>query len=87
MIKSPADFKAAFKAYDQVRRPRSQKLVTSSRIQGRRLDLQNDDGSEPTGEELKARAKETMEWVWQVDLESMLEEAKVLMKVHRENFE
>ncbi len=77
-IKSVKDIEYAFRAYDQVRRPRSQELVTKSRRQGMMLDFQNPDGGTVSGESLKKSMESNMEWVWEVDLQQMLNEAKVL---------
>jgi salicylate hydroxylase len=40
-IRTASDIKYAFLAYDAVRRPRSQELVTRSREQGHLLDLES----------------------------------------------
>ncbi|KUJ19371.1 FAD/NAD(P)-binding domain-containing protein, partial [Mollisia scopiformis] len=79
-IKSRRDIGYAFKAYDAIRRPRSQKLVTNSRQNGRTLELQDDDGELLDYERLAGRMEENMEWAWEVDLGAMLDEAKKLVK-------
>ena len=79
-IKSVEDIKYAFKAYDEVRRPRSQELVSRSRRQGMILDLQKHDGGMVTGEELKNSMEKNQNWVWEVDLSQMLQHGKELFK-------
>ncbi|KAH7348591.1 putative salicylate hydroxylase [Rhexocercosporidium sp. MPI-PUGE-AT-0058] len=79
-INSAEDIRYAFRAYDEVRRPRSQELVTRSRKQGMMLDLQQSDGGVVTGEELKSGMEQNMDWVWEIDLSEMLERGKGLSK-------
>ena len=79
-IKSADDIKFAFRAYDEVRRPRSQELVMRSRRQGMMLDLQKPDGGLVTGEELKRSMEENQDWVWEVDLGQMLQQGKELFR-------
>lgn len=82
-IKTRSDIRHAFKAYDAIRRPRSQKLVTNSRQNGRTLDLQQDDGSVLDSAELARMMDENMDWAWHVDLSAMLEDAKSLVKGYK----
>ena len=84
LIKSRSDITDAFKAYDEIRRPRSQELVTRSRTNGLMLDLQSEDGVEVTDEMLKMFLQSNMEWVWEVDLEKMQEEAQVLFRKYKQ---
>jgi salicylate hydroxylase len=79
LIKSRADIKFALKAYDEVRRPRSQQIVARSRRQGMMLDLQTEDGGTPTKEELKSSMEGNMRWIWGVDLEAMVKIARNLV--------
>lgn len=83
LIKSRADIKYALKAYDQVRRPRSQQIVIRSRRQGMMLDLQKEDGGTPTKEELKSSMESNMKWIWGVDLQPMVEEGRNLALRYR----
>ena len=83
-IKSVSDLKYAFRAYDAIRRPRSQELVTRSRSQGMFLDLQSPSGGEVTEEILTESLKRNMKWIWAVDLEGMLADAKHHFKTYKD---
>lgn len=75
---SAAELEQAFHAYDVVRRPRSQKVVTTSRRVGRVYEFED----EELGEDLEktGRALEKMyDWIWQEDLVAQLERAKEVM--------
>lgn len=78
LIKSEADIKRAFWAYDQIRRPRCQELIKKSRKQGLLLDLQVQGCEEVTEDDLRTNVGFNQKWVWDVDLEGMLDEAKAL---------
>jgi salicylate hydroxylase len=86
LIKSPADIKYTFRAYDALRRPRSQELVRRSREQGHWLELESQlpglsDGNKDLWQKyLKTNIELNAGWVWNVNLESMLVEAKELVK-------
>ncbi|KAL1966024.1 hypothetical protein VTN77DRAFT_4964 [Rasamsonia byssochlamydoides] len=70
----------AFRAYDAVRRPRTQKLVTTSRDAGCLYEFQK----EGIGDDVEALRKNLdgrMRWVWDLDLEEHLREA---MRLYRE---
>lgn len=83
LINSGSDIKYAFKAYDEMRRPRSQEMVTRSRTNGLLMDLQREDGLEVMDEMLKQSLASNMKWVWEVDLEPMLEEAHFLFMKYK----
>ena len=53
LIKSAADIKYAFKAYDNIILPGSQDLVIKSRVNGLLMDLQSEEGGNVTAETLK----------------------------------
>lgn len=77
-VNDPEDFKDIFKAYDAVRRPRTQKLVQKSREAGlyHAFELEN------VGDDLEALRREgpvLHHWVWGIDLEGQLEEAKAML--------
>jgi salicylate hydroxylase len=72
------DLEKAFKAYDEVRRPRSQKLVKESREAGMLYDLQG-----PTGDDLEGLEKNMMQrmnWIWDHNLTLDLEKARSILK-------
>lgn len=86
LIKSAADIKYAFQAFDALRRPRSQELVRRSREQGHLLNLESElpalsDGNKDSWRDfLTTEVEVSARWVWNVDLENMLEDAKELFK-------
>ncbi|TVY81767.1 6-methylsalicylic acid decarboxylase atA [Lachnellula suecica] len=84
-VKEKGDLEGVFRAYDEVRRPRSQELVVRSRRNGMRLDFQNPDGEgELSVEQYMRGVEENMKWVWEIDLNAMLEEARALVVGYKE---
>ena len=75
---SASDIPAAFKAYDAIRRPRSQKVVETSRAAGLTYAFQGParDNLEKIGEELLKRYR----WIWDEDMEKQAERAKSLLR-------
>ena len=68
----------AFRAFDKVRRPRTQRLVQTSREAGELYELQREgvwDDRERMRQDLGTR----MKWIWYEDLEKELEEAMGLL--------
>ena len=80
-VKSPMDLKEAFKGYDAVRRPRTQRLVTTSRDAGMLYDFQKE-GVSDDPESLRADIETRMRWIWDVDLEAQIRGGESLMQVH-----
>ena len=72
------DVVAAFKAYDAVRRPRSQRVVTSSKEQADLLCLSLD-GVGGDENKLRAAFEERLRWLWDGDVEGEVERARDLM--------
>ncbi|KAI1422928.1 mannitol 1-phosphate dehydrogenase 2 [Xylaria sp. FL1777] len=74
---SVEDLDRAFKAYDEVRRPRTQKLVKTSREAGQLWDfeLEGDDI-----DALQRNMDNRMRWIWDVDLPAELERARAIFK-------
>ncbi|KAF2155146.1 FAD/NAD(P)-binding domain-containing protein [Myriangium duriaei CBS 260.36] len=69
----------AFKAFDTARRPRTQKLVTTSHDTGLLYEFQLPGAMDDTNlvaDNLSKRLK----WIWDFDLKSHVEEAKALLK-------
>lgn len=66
---------AAFQAYDAVRRPRSQRVVTSSRENADLLCLCYE-GVGDNEEELKRTWDERYRWLWNIDVEEQAENAR-----------
>lgn len=71
-VASAQDLGRAFQAYDEVRRPRTQKLVKTSRDAGMlyEFELEGDDL-----EAIERNFKARMNWIWDADLQQDLEEA------------
>lgn len=66
---------AAFQAYDAVRRPRSQRVVTSSRENADLLCLCYE-GVGDNEEELKRTWDERYRWLWNIDVEEQAENSR-----------
>ncbi|GME65956.1 hypothetical protein E8E13_001020 [Neofusicoccum parvum] len=78
-VRGLEDLEAAFRAYDKVRRPRSQKLIETSRLTGLTKSFARAgvlDDPVKIRKELDSRYR----WIWNEDLEAQLEKAKGLMK-------
>ncbi len=77
-IQSAEELEGAFAAYDAVRRPRSQRLVASSRRMGKVYDFED----EAVGDDIEAMREylETAwDWIWKEDLDRQLEHARSLL--------
>ncbi|KAI0017063.1 mannitol 1-phosphate dehydrogenase 2 [Xylariomycetidae sp. FL0641] len=75
--KDLAGLDKAFKAYDEIRRPRTQKLVETSREASTLYDF------ELKGDDLDAieqDMKQRMGWIWDIDLPAELEKAKSIFR-------
>ena len=80
------DLEAMFVAYDEVRRPRTQRLVDTSGKTAKVYELQGErteDDLEAIAEELKGR----WEWIWKVDLERELDMAREVFERRRKGTE
>ena len=77
-VKSLADIEDAFKAYDAVRRPRSQRVVTTSREASHLYELENETikyDLDKARKELEVRCK----WIWDEDLSAQVKTAQDAM--------
>lgn len=72
------DLEKAFRAYDQVRRPRSLKLVKESKEAGMLYDFEGPHGDDL--EALELNMKKRMDWIWDADLSIDLEKARSIFK-------
>ncbi|KAL5041299.1 hypothetical protein BDW71DRAFT_192128 [Aspergillus fruticulosus] len=72
------DVAAAFKAYDQVRRPRSQRVVSSSAENAYLLCLRLE-GVGNDEEKLKKTLQERLAWLWNEDVQEQAERARRIM--------
>lgn len=68
------ELRAALKAYDIVRRPRTQRLVTTSREAGELYEFQAP-GIDDDIEKVAANVNERLRWIWDVNVEELCEEA------------
>ena len=69
---------AAFKAYDTVRRERTQKLVATSREASHLWELELE-GIEDDITKFKENVDRRMHWIWNEDLKAEVEHGKILM--------
>ena len=74
-----AHIESAFRAFDHVRRPRTQRLVSTSREAGRLYELEAE-GVGDDVEKFKANLEGRFRWIWEEDLEKHLEVAMGLLK-------
>lgn len=80
-VRSISDVKAAFKAYDDVRRPRSQRVVTSSK-EGAYLLCLRLEGVGNDADALKKAFQKRLRWLWDLDVQAHVDEAKHKMAEH-----
>ncbi|KAL3448200.1 hypothetical protein BJX65DRAFT_276075 [Aspergillus insuetus] len=78
-VREKSQLEAVFKAYDAVRRPRTQRLVETSRDAGYLYQFQKP-GVGDNVEALRADLDGRMRWVWDIDLMEHLREAEMLLK-------
>lgn len=78
-IPTAGEIPQAFRVYDQVRRPRSQHLVATSREAGQLYDMEltDDNDDESLREDLENRYK----WIWEADQEEELTQAIKLLNL------
>lgn len=75
--KSASDIPAAFKAYDAVRRPRSQRAVSTSRAAGLTYAFQGPAGDDR--EKIQEELLRRYEWIWEEDMQKQEEQAKLVL--------
>lgn len=73
-VNQPQDFCAAFAAYDKVRRPRTQRVVTTSRECGILLDFEGE-GIGDDISKIQRNLEERMEWIWNKQIDDDVQEA------------
>lgn len=81
-VTSADNVEQAFKAYDAIRRPRSQRVVTTSRETAGIYEMEDEDTGanlEKIGQKLKTR----YDWIWNEDLHRQLREAQCIMEGKR----
>ncbi|KAK5991934.1 6-methylsalicylic acid decarboxylase atA [Cladobotryum mycophilum] len=69
---------AAFHAYDAIRRPRSQRVVTTSKENAELLCLSYEDVGDD-GEKLRETWRERFKWLWDIDVGKQAEDARSVM--------
>jgi salicylate hydroxylase len=87
LITSASDIKHAFTAWNEIRRPRCEELISRSRRQGILLDLTREDGFEHGEEIVLDDLEDSQRWVWDVNLENMLEQSIKMFKMVEEEDE
>ncbi|KAL2005170.1 hypothetical protein VTN00DRAFT_3020 [Thermoascus crustaceus] len=68
MAQTRHDVRLAFSVYDEVRRPRTQRLVSTSRQAGRLYDMELE-GVGDSVDEIRENVSRRMEWIWGLDVE------------------
>lgn len=81
-VENVEDLALAFKAYDSVRRPRSQQLIDVSRLSGLTKCLMCP-GVGDDSEKFKKHIDSTYAWIWEIDLEGHLDKAKAIMQEYQ----
>lgn len=79
-VKEPSRVESAFKAYDAVRRVRTQRLVASSREAGSLWSMELE-GIKDDLDKLRQNIMTRMQWIWEEDLEAEVEEGKRQMRL------
>lgn len=77
-VHEPLHAVAAFQAYDSVRRPRSQRVVTTSKENASLLCLCLD-GVGDDEERLKTTFQQRLRWLWDVDLQDQVRQAQAIL--------
>lgn len=77
-VRTNQDVVAAFKAYDEIRRPRSQKVVTSSKENAYLLCLCLD-GVGDDEMKLKETFQSRLRWLWDLDMQEQADRARQSM--------
>ena len=73
-----SDIEKSFHAFDEVRRPRSQKMVETSREAGMMWDFEGE-GIGDDLEALKRKALDMLDWMWDYEILDDLARAKEMM--------
>ena len=78
-INSSSDISKAFRAYDYVRRPRTQKVVATSRAAGELLDFESKEFEDDV-DAIKKNLDQRYKWIWNKRIEEDFEFAKRFMQ-------
>jgi salicylate hydroxylase len=82
LVKTKTDLEIAFAEYDAIRRPRTQQLIAKSKDAGKKLCFALT-GIEDDFEALQAYSESQFRWIWELDLEQQLQEAKEIYERSR----
>ncbi|MCJ1442554.1 MAG: hypothetical protein MMC23_003050 [Stictis urceolatum] len=77
LVEKPTELKAAFAAYDVIRRGRDLKLVTTSRDAGHQWEFEAE-GIEDDLDKFKERLEGRLDWIWNEDVHQEFEDAKTV---------
>lgn len=78
-VRSPTDLDNAFRAYDAIRKPRSQRVVTTSREASHIYEMENESiglDLEEAGKQLQTRCR----WIWDEDMNGQVGRALEMME-------
>ena len=73
--KSTAELRAVFRAYERVRKPRTERLVSTS-AQAGRIEMLMEGGVGDDLEKCRANLQARWRWIWDIDLEDHVADAK-----------
>jgi salicylate hydroxylase len=73
-VQKPSEMETAFRVYDELRRPRSQRLVTTSNEAGRLYEFQLP-GIHDDPRKCAENVNERLKWVWNFDLDEECQRA------------
>lgn len=76
-VEKPEELELIFKAYDRIRRPRTQRVVTSSREMGNIVFLSHPDVGDDA-KKFKENVEWRMDWIWHRDVEGEAKEAEIV---------
>lgn len=77
-VESANGLEKAFRAFDEVRRPRALKLVETSREAGMLWDLEGPEGLDMDA--FERNACERMGWIWDYEIDVDLERARTMLR-------
>lgn len=77
-VKTANEIEKAFHAYDAVRRPRSQKVVKTSRDAAAIYEFEDEELGTDL-EKIRRRLEERYDWIWDEDLPAQLRKAQDVM--------
>lgn len=79
LLSSSSQLESAFEVYDNIRRPRAQKVVTTSQEAGRMYAFQDSDIGDDM-HKIVENANQRLHWIWQHDLQADVEKAEEMLR-------